>query len=225
MVKKYELLSDDTIMVSGHRLFRIRANVSFAYVKAGEKGGYIESEENLSHEGGAWVYHDAIVYENAIVYGNARVSGNAKISGFVHIYGNAIVCENAVIDEVASVHEHAYVSGEARVNGVACIRGHAQVSGKATISKGVNISGYAKIYGNAEVFGDMHHLYIYPIGSRDDAITFVRTSEHKIAVAVGCFRGDIDQFEAQVKATHGENEHTKAYMLAAQLARTRIDLS
>lgn len=225
MARKYELLTDDTIMVSGHRLFRIRANVSFADVKAGEKGGYIESEKNLSHEGDAWVYHDAIAYEYAIVSGNARVCGNAKISGFVCIYDNAIVDENAVVDEAASVHGYACVGGEARVNGVACIRGHAQVSGKATISKGVNLSGFERIYGNAEVLGDTHYLYIYPIGSRDDAITFARTSEHKIAVAVGCFRGDIDQFEARVKATHGENEHAKAYMLAAQLARTRIDLS
>lgn len=79
--------------------------------------------------------------------------------------------------------------------------------------------------GNAWVYGNAHYLCISPIGSRNDAITFFRTKEQKIEVAVGCFRGDIDQFEAKVRLTHGENEHATAYMLAAQLARVRIDLS
>ncbi|MDO5785681.1 MAG: hypothetical protein Q4P20_11525, partial [Eubacteriales bacterium] len=65
---------------------------------------------------------------------------------------------------------------------------------------------------------------ISPIGSRNDTITFFRTKELKIAVKIGCFYGDIDQFEKKVKLTHGENKHAKAYMLAAQLARVRIDL-
>ena len=165
MERKYELLTDDTIMVSGHKLFRICASISFNNIEAGEKGGYIESEKNLAHERDAWVSGSAQVSGNAQVTGNAQVSGNARISG------------------------NAQINGDARVS------------------------------------SDTHYLCISPIGSRNDAITFTRTKEHKIAVAVGCFRGDIDQFEAQVKATHGENEHAKTYMLAARLARTRIDLS
>ena len=66
---KYELLLDQTIDVQGHKLFRIRALRDFGDVKAGEEGGYIESENNLSTEDDAWVY------DNARVFGNARVSG------------------------------------------------------------------------------------------------------------------------------------------------------
>ena len=62
------------------------------------------------------------------------------------------------------------------------------------------------------------------IGSRDDTVTFCRSKERKIIVAVGCFSGTIDEFEKQVDVTHGDNEHGKAYRLAIELAKLRIDL-
>ena len=219
MERKYELLTDDTIMVSGHKLFRICASISFNNIEAGEKGGYIESEKNLAHEGDAWISGNAQVSGNAHVTGNARIYGNAQVSGNARISGNAQVSGNAQIDGDTCVF------GETRVFGNAQVSGNAQIYGNAQINGNAQIDGNAQINGGACVSSDTHYLCISPIGSRNDAITFARTKEHKIAVAVGCFRGDIDQFEAQVKATHGENEHAKTYMLAAQLARTRIDLS
>lgn len=69
-MKKYELTTN-TKMLFGRKLFQIKALVSFGDVTAGDLGGYIEKEENLSHDGTAWVYGDARVY------GNARVSGDA----------------------------------------------------------------------------------------------------------------------------------------------------
>ena len=53
--KKYEL-TEEAIVVDGHKLHRIRALKDFADVKAGDLGGYVESEDNLSHEGNCWVY-------------------------------------------------------------------------------------------------------------------------------------------------------------------------
>lgn len=73
-MNKYELLQDDKIEVSGHILYRIKALKDFFGAKAGDLGGYIEGESNLSHEGTCWVY------DNACVYGNARVCDNAKIN-------------------------------------------------------------------------------------------------------------------------------------------------
>ena len=60
---------------------RIRATIAFGVVKAGDLGGWIEKEENLSQEGDAWVCGDARVYGNAWVYGNARVYGDARVCG------------------------------------------------------------------------------------------------------------------------------------------------
>ena len=81
-MKKYELTTD-TKIVLGKKLFRIKALVSFGNVKAGDLGGYVERENNLSHEGKAWVYGDAEVFGDAWVSGDAEVFGDAKV------YGNA----------------------------------------------------------------------------------------------------------------------------------------
>ena len=55
MNKKFELLLDDTVEIFGKKLLRIKAKINFGSVKAGETGGYIEKEENLSEIGNAWV--------------------------------------------------------------------------------------------------------------------------------------------------------------------------
>ena len=67
---------------------RIFAVKEFGCVKNGERGGLIECEDNLSHEGEAWIFHDAIVSGQARVYGEATVFGEATV------YGGAIVSKS-----------------------------------------------------------------------------------------------------------------------------------
>ena len=88
MNKKFELLLDDTVEYLGIKLFRIRALNSFENVEAGDIGGYIEKEENLSESGNSWVSGDARVYGNAMVSGNAWVSGDARLYGDAEVYGD-----------------------------------------------------------------------------------------------------------------------------------------
>ena len=76
MEKKYKL-TEETKEWCGHTLHRIEALKDFGDVKAGDKGGWIEKEENLSHQGDAWVYDSARVYDSAWVSGSARVSDSA----------------------------------------------------------------------------------------------------------------------------------------------------
>ena len=96
MSKKYELVVDDTITFWGWKLFRIKALISFGSVDAGDLGGYIRAEDNLSQEGNAWVSGNAEVWGNAKVSGNAEVSGNAWVSGDAKVsnLGDVIVFEN-----------------------------------------------------------------------------------------------------------------------------------
>ena len=75
-MKNFKLTSESKINFLGKKLFRIECTVDFKYAKKGDKGGWVEKEDNIS--GNAWVYGDAEVYGNAKVYGNAEVSGNAK---------------------------------------------------------------------------------------------------------------------------------------------------
>ena len=66
-MKKYELTSE-TKNVFGHILYRIKALSSFGCVSAGDLGGFLESEKNLSQNGDAWVYGNAEVSEIGAIF-------------------------------------------------------------------------------------------------------------------------------------------------------------
>ena len=112
-MKKFELTTESITNVAGKKLFRIKALIDFEDVKAGELGGYVEKEGNVSQDGNAWVYDNAWVSGDARVYGNARVSGDARVYDNAWVYGDARVCGNA------------WVSGNARVSGDARVCGNA----------------------------------------------------------------------------------------------------
>ena len=76
-MKKYEFTGEVKRWL-GRTLHQIRALVAFGNVEAGEVGGWIEKEENLSQDGNAWVYG------NAWVCGNARVCGDARVFKMSH---------------------------------------------------------------------------------------------------------------------------------------------
>ena len=107
-MKKFELTAETKVFF-GHTLHRIKALISFGDVNAGDLGGWIEKEENLSQTGNAWVFDNARISGNAWVFDNAWVSGDARVSGNARISGDAWVSGNA------------RVSGDARVSGNAWV--------------------------------------------------------------------------------------------------------
>ena len=203
-MNKYEMLYDDKIEVAGRTLYKIRALRDFNDVKAGNLGGYIEGEENLSQDEDCWVYGNAQVYGDAHVYGNAWVYGNAQVYGNAWVYGNA------------KVYGDAWVCGNAWVYGDARVYGNARVYGTARVSDS------ARVYGNALISKINDILCVANIGSRNDTTTFFKTKDNKIGVKCGRFTGTIDDFLEAVNETHGENKHAKAYKLACELARVQI---
>ena len=94
MEKKYKL-TDETINVGGKKLCRIEALKDFGDVKKGDKGGFIEDEHNLSHDGNSWVFGNACVYCNARVCGNASVYGDARVCGNASVFDNAKIENNS----------------------------------------------------------------------------------------------------------------------------------
>lgn len=75
-MKKYEFTGETKeirLLFRTATLHRIRATVAFGIVEVGDLGGWIEKEENLSHEGKAWVW------------GNAKVWGNAEVFSASHV--------------------------------------------------------------------------------------------------------------------------------------------
>ena len=114
MNEKYELIKDPII-----NLYRIRALKDFSDIKAGTLGGYVENEDNLSHDGNAWIYG------NARVYGDAKVCGDSKVYDDAKVYGNACVCSDARVCGDAKVYGNACVCSDAKVCGDACLKTNA----------------------------------------------------------------------------------------------------
>ena len=125
-MKKFELTTN-TKMFLGKKLFQIKALISFGDVEAGELGGYIEKEENLSQADNAWV------------------TDNASYT---------------------------------------------------------TIKGFGREYRTT---------------------TFFRCKDGKVRVRCGCFYGDLKEFRAIVKKSHGERKKAKEYLMIADLMELHFE--
>ena len=172
-MKKYKL-TDETIQVGGHTLHRIEALKDFSDIKKGDKGGFIESEENLSHDGDCWVYDTAKVWEGA------RVFDNAEVYCDVSVYGNASIYEDAII------YSRAEVYGNARVFGEAIVHDYAEVCGDAEVGGNVRLGGNAKVRGDAKVADISDYIVFKNWWSSGRYFTWTRSNNMWL---VGCFYG------------------------------------
>ena len=165
-MKKYKLTNE--VNERGlHRIVALR-DIPGHGVEAGDLGGFVESEKNLSQDGDAWVGGDAQVYGRALVFENALVCDDAYISGDACIFGDAWVRDNAQVF------------------------GNAQVYDNARVTENVQVFGNARVYGNAWLFRDAR------VSSGKDYIVFKNwwSSERYFTWTrsnnmwkVGCFYG------------------------------------
>ena len=225
-MKKYELTNETKTLVGGtvlHRIRALRAITRFG-VKAGELGGFVEGEINLSQDGDAWVFGNACVSDNAKVSGDAKVYGSAEVSDNAWVYGNACVFGNAWVSGNACVSANACVSDNAWVSGNACVYGDAEVFdnakvsdnacvsdnawvyGDAWVSDNAGVFGNAKVSGNAEVSGDAKvsgdadYMVIKNIWSSGRWFTYTRSNKKW---AVGCFYGTGEEL---IKKAYADSE-------------------
>lgn len=175
MIKKYKL-TDATLVWKGHTLHRIEAITEFGCIGVGDLGGWVESEDNLSHWDNCWIYNDAKVYGKACVRDEAKIFDNAEVYDNACVNGNALVYDKAKIYEFSEIREKSRVCGEAQVYGSAVIGGYAMVCGNSKVHN-ADILNDAKISGNAEVYGavvdgkaDISHNAV--VTKKDDYIVF-----------------------------------------------------
>ena len=191
MSKKYKL-TDETINLNGVTLYRIEALKDFGEIKKGDKGGFIESENNLAHEGDAWVsdnahvYGDACVFNNAHVYGNAFVSGYAQVYGDAFVYGNAWLYDNTRVCGYARVADNARVYGDANVCDDSSVFGSALVYDNAHVYGDALVRGYACVCGDAEISNKSDYIVFQNWWSSGRYFTWTRSNN---MWSVGCFYG------------------------------------
>ena len=195
MNKKYELIPSD---IEG--LFRVKALKDFNNVKKGDIGGYIQSQNNLSHYGNCWIYDNAVVRDNAKVYGDAKVCDeaivmdDAKVCGNVQIYDNAFVSGNAHVFDNVVVIGKAIVCDNARIWGYVVIQGNAVVRGNAIIC------------GDAIISSDKDYIVFKNWWSSGRYFTWTRSNN---MWKVGCFYGTGEELIA--KAYKDSEESGREY--------------
>jgi hypothetical protein len=181
MIKKYEIIKADSLLIGTHILYRIKALRDFSGVKAGDLGGYIKSEENLCHNGTAWVG------------GNAWVSGNARVYGNAQVYGGA------------------WVYGSAQVSGNAKVYGNAQVCGMAQVCGDAWVCGDARVRGEAEIKQERDCQIFTGVGRNIGTLTAYRTKGGSVELTRDCFRGTIGEFRKASEKSHADNPKIKQH--------------
>lgn len=191
--KKYKL-TDETIQVGDHTLHRIEALTDFSDIKKGDKGGFVESEENLSQEGDCWVY------DTSKVWGDARVSDNAMVYCDVSVYGNAGIYGDSIIYDRAEVYGNARVFGEAIVYDNAEVYDNVEVYDDAKVGGNARVCGDAIIYGKAVIRGDAKvadisdYIVFKNWWSSGRYFTWTRSNN---MWTVGCFHGTGEELIAK----------------------------
>ena len=173
MSKKYKLI-DETVKINGKTLHRIEALKDFNNVKRGDKGGFVESELNLSQKGNCWIYNNAYVYDDACVSDNARIANNAIINDNAHIYDNAEILDYAYVFCNAHIYDNARVSGNARVFENAKVCGNTVVFGETCMR------------GTAIVLDNTDYIVFKNWWSSGRYFTWTRSNN---MWSVGCFYG------------------------------------
>jgi len=154
MGKKYELVKNDTVTTSnGETLYRIRALHDISPgVYEGQLGGYIQSEDNLSHDGGCWVGDSARVSGVAGIVDNARVMGWAEVSGRVQAGDKVRIKGCAQIWGGVRLSGRAEVDGDVQLGGNVVVCGDALITGKTRLFNDAYICSSAGIRENLDIF-------------------------------------------------------------------------
>lgn len=235
---KYEI-TDQTKIVDGHILHRIKAVTDIGSVKKGSIGGWIESEKNLSDVGDCWIYDDACVYgngevsmnawiaDNARVFGNATVSENSCVYNNAAIYGSAGIYGRSLVHDNAEIYDFAVIDGNSEISGSAKIFGNAFIDGSVYIYGNANVHEFAKICTDAIICGDAdiatcRNYAVFHLFENVRPVTFFRCSDGEIRIRHAEFYGTIDDFSEWTIRKYGEQSHEiKEFLVLADFVKFR----
>ena len=214
-MKKYEIVKDNFKEIYGIKVYRIRALKDIQNrhqdIKAGDLGGFIESERNLLQHDNCWIFDDAIVFGNAKVRDSAnicehaQISDNAIIMGYATIMGHSKICDHAKIGGRALISERAEIDENAQIWDSVCVAGHAHIFGNAILERSVIVPGDTGICGNAELLDSNDIVTLTGFGLTHNTITFFRTKEEICVNFCGYHGISIKEFRYKIAVSHNHD--------------------
>jgi len=148
-MKKYEILKDQSIVIHGKILYRIRALRDFGNVKKGDIGGYVQGEHNLSHDGECWVYNNAKMFDNSRVLDNAKMfnyskmfdiaemRNYSKMYNFSEMHDNAKMYNFSVMFDNAEMHDNTEMYDFSKASGNVKLISNAKLYARVHVKFGV----------------------------------------------------------------------------------------
>ena len=133
--KKY-VLTNITMDFMGRTLYRIKALKDFADIKAGELGGWVQTEDNLSQEGNCWIYDNgkcmdnARIYTNSIMCDNSLMYGNSMMFDYSRMFDYSIMCDNSVMHDHSVMLDNSIMRGESVMNNNGFLKNKENLYGK-----------------------------------------------------------------------------------------------
>ena len=197
MDKHFKLTEGTIVNEAGVTLHRIMATRDSRHAKAGQLGGFVESEDNLGGE--AWVDNNAEVWGEAFVYCYAYVSGNARVYGRAQVYDYAWVGEDARVYDNARIYDSAYVGGHAEVHGQTEVEGMAAVKDEAEVTGHARVVGWAKIGRRAFIEHLRDYCVFQGFGRRKDCpLTAFREKNGEVGVLFEHYSETLEGFTALI---------------------------
>lgn len=129
-MKKYEMVKESKTWLNGLDIYRIRAliDIPAKHVRAGDLGGWVHCEENLSHAGSCWIDDEAVATEAS------RVEGDAYMFDSVVLWADMVIGDGAFYSNLNFDHlAKGYVPSWVR----AYMEGYAQACDAAIASGGI----------------------------------------------------------------------------------------
>ena len=204
--KKYEL-TDEMKSVMGKNLHRIRYLIDIPAhgIDAGDLGGWVENEENLSQTGNCCVIGNGCVLENGRVTENGCVAENGQVAGNGQVAENGCVIGNGRVDENGRVAGHGWIAE----NG--CVIGNGRVNDSG------RVDGHGCVTDDGLVTANCDIVMITGFLEENRTITFYRKKSGGIGVACHEFTGTLDGFRKNMQDIYGISEIVKEYLMIADL--------
>ena len=201
--KKKYVLTDITKIVDGKTLYRIKAVKDFNDVRAGDLGGYIQHEFNLSQRGNCWLYNESCAYdysqvkddaimrdysmicEQAVLRDKAYMNCHSKASGMALISDDSYLTDYAHITDFSQLHNNCNLGTRVTMFGKSSLQGSIAVRGDVTLA-GATLTGDFYLRGNFTIKKSSDILVFKNNWSSHRTFIFIRPINQW---HIGCFRG------------------------------------
>ena len=210
-MKKYELIKEGKDTFIGREIYRIRALKDFSDIKAGDVGGWVCSENNLSQEGDCWIYDnakcldkarvfdDAKMYDSSMMIGNARMYDEAKMFNKAKMFNNSIMrnnaemfddtemCDNAMMFNNSKMFDNAKMCGSSKMFDNAEMCDSSIMFDNAVMCDNAEMCGRATLDKDKLLYGSINRSYkkIFQCPCEKRFLIAILTEENEILYSVG----------------------------------------